>query len=366
MKSLAGANPDAKPDYRAQALTELNKLEQKVILLNELLDNFDAARNERFANGDAYDVCLHSGMDVLTLSDDKWATSASRKYPLICPTQDPKVDIGRRNRRPRIARSAPSPSLPSPVLTPAVVDTFLQINDQINTVLNRYDAFKRGDYVASSNPIPAELAGRSAQQPLSLIDFDDEAPGSPPAAGAGPADDLASLFGAPASQQPLPSGAPSNANGHGYGAQPLAAQLGSIMLPGTPGHPRGMSPTMGGMGAGMGGMGAGTGGFGAGMGGVSGMGMGAGASAGSGWGSAPMGMQHSGSGMQQQPPNYFGGARTATPVTAGIAAGASMGAFGAPQQRPAQQQPQQPVQQQPQQPQAGSGKDPFADLAGLF
>ena len=35
MKSLAGANPDAKPDYRTQALTELNKLETKVILLNE-------------------------------------------------------------------------------------------------------------------------------------------------------------------------------------------------------------------------------------------------------------------------------------------------------------------------------------------
>lgn len=56
MKSLAGANPDAKPDYRGQALTELNKLEQKVILLNEMLDNFDSARNERFASGDAYDV----------------------------------------------------------------------------------------------------------------------------------------------------------------------------------------------------------------------------------------------------------------------------------------------------------------------
>lgn len=56
MKSLAGANPDAKPDYRSQALTELNKLEQKVVLLNEMLDNVDAERGERFASGDAYDV----------------------------------------------------------------------------------------------------------------------------------------------------------------------------------------------------------------------------------------------------------------------------------------------------------------------
>lgn len=57
MKSLAGANPDAKPDYRAQALTELNKLEQKVILLNEMLDNVDTQRGERFVSGDVYDVC---------------------------------------------------------------------------------------------------------------------------------------------------------------------------------------------------------------------------------------------------------------------------------------------------------------------
>jgi ADP-ribosylation factor-binding protein GGA len=56
MKSLAGANPDAKPDYRTQALTELNKLEQKVILLHEMLENIDTGRGERFAKGDVYDV----------------------------------------------------------------------------------------------------------------------------------------------------------------------------------------------------------------------------------------------------------------------------------------------------------------------
>ena len=56
VKSLAGANPDAKPDYRSQALTELNKLEQKVILLHEMLDNVDTERGESFAKGDVYDV----------------------------------------------------------------------------------------------------------------------------------------------------------------------------------------------------------------------------------------------------------------------------------------------------------------------
>jgi len=58
MKSLAGANPDAKPDYRSQALTELNKIEQKVILLNEMLENVDTEGNEKFVSGDAYDASL--------------------------------------------------------------------------------------------------------------------------------------------------------------------------------------------------------------------------------------------------------------------------------------------------------------------
>ncbi len=58
MKSLAGADPDAKPDYRSQSLTELKKLEQKVILLTEMLDNVDSQRGERFTSGDVYDVRL--------------------------------------------------------------------------------------------------------------------------------------------------------------------------------------------------------------------------------------------------------------------------------------------------------------------
>ena len=59
MKTLAGANPEEKPDYRTQALTELNKLEQKVILMNEMLDNADAAQGEKFVAGDVYDVGFH-------------------------------------------------------------------------------------------------------------------------------------------------------------------------------------------------------------------------------------------------------------------------------------------------------------------
>ena len=60
MKTLAGANPDAKPDYRTQSLTELNKLESKVILLNEILDNVDTTKGEKFVQGDVYDVSAPS------------------------------------------------------------------------------------------------------------------------------------------------------------------------------------------------------------------------------------------------------------------------------------------------------------------
>lgn len=70
MKQLAGAEPEKKPDYRAQSLTELNKLEQKVILLNEMLDNVDTQRGERFVSGDVYDVCRDAtlGLNALIIT----------------------------------------------------------------------------------------------------------------------------------------------------------------------------------------------------------------------------------------------------------------------------------------------------------
>lgn len=50
--------PERKPDYRSQTLHELEKLQSKVILLNDLLDNVDTSKGEKFANGDAYDVSI--------------------------------------------------------------------------------------------------------------------------------------------------------------------------------------------------------------------------------------------------------------------------------------------------------------------
>lgn len=269
-------------------------------------------------------------------------------------------------------------------------DTFLQINDQLNSVLNRYEAYKKGDYATASNPIPAELAPGAGGGDLSLIDLDET---SPPAT-ATPANDLSGLFASaapmapsPPQQQPPPQyhqtipmmGAninmgmgmggmtgspmpathspaplPFNANGGGvaWGLQPsmtpphpgsTATPPASIMLPSTPAFggaatpnyfntlqqqhtpSQPMTPNMGGMGMqAQRPMGIG---MGMGMGGGMGMGMGGG-----------MGL-----GVATQSPHPA----QSTPH---------------PQLQP--QQPQ--AQATPTQPQTQGGKDPFADLAGLF
>lgn len=161
MKALAGADPDAKPDYRTQALTELNKLQQKVILLNEMLDNVDTERGEKFASGDAYD-----------------------QVSAILASARPKLQKWISDAREEDAES---------------LDTFLQINDQINSTFNRYEAFKKGDYAAAANPIPAEVSNAASTVRVndSLIDFSD----APSFLGtAGPTNtknDLSSLFAAP-------------------------------------------------------------------------------------------------------------------------------------------------------------------------
>ncbi|KAF8066949.1 VHS domain-containing protein [Lyophyllum atratum] len=213
MKSLAGANPDAKPDYRTQALTDLNKLEQKVILLNEMLDNADTERGERFTTGDAYDQ-VSSILASARPKLQKWISDAQ--------SDDPES-----------------------------LDTFLQINDQINTVLNRYEAFKKGDYATSSNPIPAELSSGGATGGLSLIDFDDSSSSSanPISLGTG-IDQLGDLFASssPAPTMPAPHATPSNGYGMGMlmgsGAPALSrpstmsppSVTASIRLPGKPNY----------------------------------------------------------------------------------------------------------------------------------
>jgi len=186
MKSLAGANPDAKPDYRSQALTELNKLEQKVILLHEMLDNVDNESGEKFAKGDVYDqvatILLNSRPKI-----QKWISDAE--------SDDPES-----------------------------LDTYLQTNDQLNNVLARYEAYKRGETPPAS--IPSELLPNKNES-LSLIDFDDGLPqaGSSSGAGSGstPADDLASLLDSTVSFTPTTTSPPMVTPSRGIGTAPLVS-----------------------------------------------------------------------------------------------------------------------------------------------
>ncbi|KAF9787971.1 VHS domain-containing protein [Thelephora terrestris] len=202
MKSLSGANPEAKPDYRQQALSELNKLESKVILLNEMLDNVDTSRGEKFAAGDVYDQvgCLLSNARPKI---QKWISDAE--------SQDPES-----------------------------LDTFLQINDQINTVLSRYESFKKGDFVAAANPIPQELASTSTRNELSLIDLDDSAPSD---ASAQPAssgiDDLDVLFGPRTSvTNPTTTTPPNNMSSSMFSNNPYGVQNNGFTSTSAPGTPR--------------------------------------------------------------------------------------------------------------------------------
>ena len=90
----------------------------------------------------------------------------------------------------------------------------MQINDQINTVLNRYEAFKRGDYVAAANPLPSELT--KAQDDLSLIDLEESQPSTNATnTTASEIDVLASVFGpSTASVTPTPAGSQQLALAH--------------------------------------------------------------------------------------------------------------------------------------------------------
>ncbi|KAG8991044.1 hypothetical protein FRB93_002933 [Tulasnella sp. JGI-2019a] len=335
MKSLAGANPEAKPDYRSQTLHELEKLQSKVILLNELLDNVDTSRGEKFVEGDAYDqvatVCRQARPKI-----QKWISDASGESEDQGETES--------------------------------LDTFLHINDLINNVLERYERYKKGDY---SQVLPASVAGGN-----DLIGLDnEEAASSATARKAGTgsralSDELADLFGPPTTSNaptsvssfslfssagqaqqppPIPSAgfgfnlaqnqssfqqqhAPMHFGNNNAPLMPFGSStpppgasssngsstlLGGIALPSTPNNIRSISPASGPSSA------------------------------------SASGMMRQGSGFMA-PNARMGGAASAPALAPGL-----------PRTPQPQQQPPQP-QQQPAPPAQGSGKDPFADLVGLF
>lgn len=205
----------------------------------------------------------------------------------------------------------------------------------------RYDAFKKGDYVAAANPIPAELASKSANAGLSLIDLDDgPEPNNTAPQQAGI--DLAGLFAAPStsinSTPVMATNTGINLGGGSshfstYAPSPMASNGGAYgggLIPGgnpafatSPPHSTATPP-------------------------------------------ASIMLPTTPSQRHAPAPNYFGGNNAPKgPIgTGGAGLGMGIGSM-VPQQ---QQRQQQNSQQQPSSSSGNQvqGKDPFADLAGLF
>ncbi|KAB5591381.1 hypothetical protein CTheo_5172 [Ceratobasidium theobromae] len=152
------------PRDLAAAQELMKSLSGAVILLNELLDNFDVSRGEKFAKGDAYD-----------------------QVASVCRQARPKIQkwIGEAEEG-----------------DPESLDTFLHVNDMINNVLDRYERYQKGDYSVVAEPTQT-TSGAAPKN--NLIDFfDDDSSSAPKAGPSGPVNELDGLFG-PASASAVPA-----------------------------------------------------------------------------------------------------------------------------------------------------------------
>ncbi|KAH9822551.1 VHS domain-containing protein [Melampsora americana] len=138
MKIMSGAEPDKQPDYEAQMQKELDRVQSRILLLNELLNN--AQPGERFVDGDAFD-------------------QISQKCKQVQPKLQKWISEAAENR-------------------PEMMDRLLLINDLTNNVLDRYTSFKAGDFSATAEINPAfagkdTATAKSQAKEVSLIDFDE-------------------------------------------------------------------------------------------------------------------------------------------------------------------------------------------------
>ncbi|SCZ97205.1 BZ3500_MvSof-1268-A1-R1_Chr4-2g07059 [Microbotryum saponariae] len=162
MKIMSGAEPEKRPDYEQQVQKELDRIQQRILLLNEMLNN--AKPKERFVEGDAYDQIAQK-----------------------CRHVQPKIQKW-------IEESVEN--------DPGAIDRLLMMNDLINNILKRYESFKAGDRtaVAEIDPALGPSGGKQSKKvETSLIDFDFDEPragasnASP--ASSNPMDDLSALSG---------------------------------------------------------------------------------------------------------------------------------------------------------------------------
>ncbi|CAO1626087.1 unnamed protein product [Parajaminaea phylloscopi] len=166
MKIMSGAEPESRPDYASQTGKELDKVQSRAILLNDMLNNHQPG--EKFVKGDGYDqIAGHLRGAQARLQ--KWVSDG----------EDGESEQ---------------------------MDRLLLLNDLVNQVCERYEAFKKGDLTATVNIDPSidPAKGGASAVPTAkitdLISFEDEpAEASSQPAGASAAtsasfmDDFASL-----------------------------------------------------------------------------------------------------------------------------------------------------------------------------
>lgn len=151
MKIMSGAEPENKPDYSKQTRRELDKVQSRAILLNDMLNN--AKEGEKFAQGDAYDQ-IASHLRSVQPRIQKW--------------------IG------EVEESSSSDAAGSDNM-----DRLLLVNDLINQVVERYKQFTQGNYAAQAHIDPSIDPSKGGADAVptakitDLISFDDDASQQP-------------------------------------------------------------------------------------------------------------------------------------------------------------------------------------------
>ncbi|KAJ3043112.1 hypothetical protein HDV00_005726 [Rhizophlyctis rosea] len=154
MKIMSGYDTERRPDYKKEVESEIDRIEQRVILLNDMLNQ--------------------------KKPEDRWQRDSTvEELYGSAKTAQPRIQklIGDGDDDERIAR-------------------LLELNDLINLVINKYEEFKSGKPITRSDAEagktsapPKELNQPSKAGPISLIDLDDWSapPTTSPSSGASPA-----------------------------------------------------------------------------------------------------------------------------------------------------------------------------------
>lgn len=142
--------PEKKPDYEQQVSKELDRIQQRTLLLNEMLNN--TKPKERFADGDSYHV---RPVRCISVADTDPLTNA-QQIANKCRQVQPKIQKWIEESAENDPGSMGASIVHGYVwLTGAdalrAIDRLLLMNDLINNVVRRYEAFKAGDRNATAD-----------------------------------------------------------------------------------------------------------------------------------------------------------------------------------------------------------------------